>query len=237
METPFFSFFEITEDDDNYVDYLHFRYLIFVKELKSLTQEKHRDQKERDQFDCYSRHIIAWHNESQTIAACARLILPNPIGLNTESRYQIEQHPYPDQFKDNTGEISRMAISPMFRRRKEDIRDLIEGDPNREFFQKNQSGTDKSPDKRNYQPGLIMGMYREIYYIAQQEAIKFCLAAMERRFSRLLIKSGYPFHPVGPENPVLKPLRRPFIISQEEMKIKLAQSNPELMDFMQQKSI
>ena len=237
MQEQYFKFYEITENDEKYAEYLKFRHLIFVKELQNIAPQKENNSTavETDQFDSYSRHVIAIHNATGIVAGCARLILPNPEGLNTESRYCIEEHPYAKQQKKNTGEISRMAISPDFRRRKEDDKNLIEGDPNREIASID-IATSSDSNKRNYQPGLIMGMYREIYFIAQQENINFCIAAMDQRFSRLLIKSGYPFHPIGPVNPNLTPLRRPFIISQEEMKTKLAQLHPELMAFMQQKN-
>lgn len=238
METQFFNFFEVTRGNKRYKEYLHLRHDVFVEELHCINpQEASQAQHiETDMFDPYSRHLIAEHKSSGETAACARLILPNPNGLNTEARYSIEEHPFPDQNRENTGEISRMAISLDFRRRKEDDSTLISGDPNREIGEPEKKNKAKAKKGRNHQPELVLGMYREIYYLAQKEGIHYCIAAMDKRFSRLLIRIGYPFRQIGPENKNLVPVRQPFIISQAEMEKKLDQLHPDVLKFMQCKN-
>lgn len=235
METKYFIFKEVTENDNQFMDYLTLRHEIFVEELqrvKPLDDDK-LQAIETDRFDPYSRHLVAIHKEKNILAACARLILPNPNGLNAESRYRIEEHPYANQNKKNTGEISRMAISSSFRRRKEDIKNLVEGNPYQEISTSIITLQSRPERTRNHQPGLVMGMYREIYLLAREENIHYCIAAMDKNFSRLLTRIGYPFHPIGPENQQLVPIRQPYIISQAEMEKKLTQLHPEVLDFMQ----
>ncbi len=230
METVYFLFEEVVWGTVAYEYYLEFRYEIFCKELHRVVPPPSLFSSrpmETDQYDPYSRHFIAYHKPTGNIAASVRVILPSPIGLKVASGYLVDRPlPYPDATDDNIGEISRMAISPMMRRRKEDRKTLFQGDPTSEMsFQ---------PDKnRRNQPELVLGMYREIYRLCKQIGIGYCMAAMDGSFSRLLNSLGFPFKPVGPVNNSVHPPRRVYLISAVELEHSMSQRESRVLSFLQ----
>lgn len=235
MDTHSFHFSEVLPGTKDYETYLQLRYSVFCEELKrikgtSLPRNKTASNQETDAYDPYSRHFLGIHMKSGTPAACVRLILPNPRGLNIHARYIVNKIPYPEADYAHTAELSRMAIAPFFRRRRDDQGKPFEGDPRDEL--PNMNSIEQSNDRRHHQPELVLGMYREIYHLANQLNITHCFAAMEPSFSRLLIKLGFPFTPVGPINMHVQPPRRPYIISSHILEQQLAQYNPYLLDFL-----
>jgi N-acyl amino acid synthase of PEP-CTERM/exosortase system len=232
METAYFRFMEIVPGTSAYEHYLEFRYEIFCTELQRITPStcllsSNGRPMETDQYDSYSRHFMAYHKATGSLAASARVILPNPNGLNVTPRYIIEYPlPYSDADNDNIGEISRMAISPQFRRRHEDKGKPFQGDPGLEMGCQSEAS-------RKRQPELVLGIYREIYLLCQQENIRYCMAAMDSRFGRLLNTLGFPFVPVGPVNENVLPPRRVYLISALEMERSLSQRGSGTLNFLQ----
>ncbi|MGC2456538.1 MAG: PEP-CTERM/exosortase system-associated acyltransferase [Gallionellaceae bacterium] len=232
METDYFLFEEVLWGTLAYELYLEFRYEIFCKELRrvvpppSLLSSRPM---ETDQYDVCSRHFIAYHKTTSSIAASARVILPSPIGLNVTPRYIIDRPlPYPDATDDNIGEISRMAIAPQFRRRHEDQNKPFQGGPESEMsFQQEK--------RRRHQPELVLGMYREIYQMSKQQGVSYCMAAMDDRFSRLLNTLGFPFKAVGPVNKNVQPPRRVYLISAVELERSLNSREARILSFLQAK--
>lgn len=232
METVYFRFEEVVLGTPAYELYLEFRYEIFCKELQRIVPSScplssNGRFMETDQYDSHSRHFMAYHKLTGISAASARVILPNSSGLNVTPRYVIYRPlPYLDATDANIGEISRMAIAPEFRRRQEDKDKPFQGDPEPEMIYQ--------PEKnRRRQPELVLGIYREIYLLCQQENIKYCMAAMDNRFSRLLNTLGFPFVPVGPVNDNVQPPRRVYLISAFEMERSLSQRGTQVLSFLQ----
>lgn len=231
METSFFHVEEVVPGTRAYEIYLEFRYEVFCKELHRIVLPSYPlsstgQPMETDQYDQYSRHFMSYHKVSGQPAASVRVILPNPIGLNVTPRYLIDRPlPYPDAHDHNIGEISRMAIAPQFRRRQEDRNKPFQGDPESEM--------NRLPDNhRHHQPELVLGMYREIYLLCRQNGIDYCMAAMEKRFSRLLKTLGFPWVSVGPVNENVEPPRRAYLISAVEMELSLSQRETCILSFL-----
>ncbi len=230
METAYFRFEEVERNTEAYERYLESRYAIFCEELGRVEAPKEFSSSgkpiETDQHDAHSRHFIAIHKATETIAGFVRVILPSEQGLNVTSRYIIDRPlPYEDATDDRIGEISRMAIAARFRRRHSDQGKPIHGNPEEEMIGR--------PDgMRRHQPELVLGMYREIYRMCMQAGIGYCVAAMDSRFSRLLVGLGFPFVPVGPVNDQVRPPRRVFLISAVEMERSLAKREGDVLEFM-----
>lgn len=233
METSFFHVEEVVPGTRAYELYLEFRYEVFCKELNRIVPSSFPlsstgQPMETDQYDQYSRHFMSYHKATGKPAASVRIIFPSPIGLNVTSRYVIDRPlPYLGAREDNIGEISRMAISPQFRRRKEDNGKPFQGDPEPEMS--------RLPDNhRRHQPELVLGIYREIYLLCKQTGVEYCMAAMENRFSRLLKTLGFPWAAIGPVNQNVDPPRRVYLIGAGEMELSLSQRETCILGFLQE---
>ncbi len=231
METVYFSFYEVVPGTSDFEDYLEARYLVFCEELGRVDAPGMFSSRghpiETDPFDVKSRHFIARHKASGVVAGFMRIIMPNEQGLNVEQRYVIDRPlPYAGATSDKVGEISRLAVTPHFRRRHSDEGKPIQGDPESEM-------TLKTDGVRHHQPELVLGMYREVYQLCRQTGLDYCMAAMDNLFSRLLTRLGFPFVPVGPMNPNVLPARRVYIISATEMERMLGAREVNILHFMQ----
>lgn len=231
METSYFRFDEVKPGTPEYEVYLEARYQVFVSELHRVDDACTTSSKglpiETDRYDATSRHFIATHKPTGSVAGFVRVILPSAVGLNVTPRYAIDRPlPYPDATDANIGEISRMAIAPHYRRRHEDQGKPYQGDPEGEM-----SG--KADGFRRHQPELVLGLYREVYRLCREVGIDYCVAAMDNRFSRVLIGLGFPFVAVSPVNENVQPPRRVYLISAAEMERSFATRIADVMRFMQ----
>lgn len=232
MDTNYFSFHEVVQGSAEYEEYLEARYQVFCEELGRVESpgmlSSNGHPIETDQYDGSSRHFIARHRASGTVAGFMRVILPSQAGLNVSTRYVIEHPlPYEGATEDMVGEISRLAVTPMFRRRHDDEGKSVQGDPESE-------SSSKVDGLRRHQPELVLGMYREVYRLCRQIGLDYCVAAMDRRFSRLLTTLGFPFVAVSQVNEAVTPPRRVYLISAEEMERALGTRENCILKFMQE---
>ncbi len=231
METEYFIFYEVIPGTPDFEDYLEARYLVFCEELGRVAATGIFSSRghpiETDQYDANSRHFIARHKRTGVMAGFMRIIMPNEHGLNVAQRYIIERPlPYASATDDKIGEISRLAVTPHFRRRPSDKGKPIQGDLESEM-------TLKTEGSRHHQPELVLGMYREVYQLCRQTGLGYCMAAMDNLFSRLLTRLGFPFVAVGPLNTSVTPARRVYIISATEMERTLGAREDTILQFMQ----
>ncbi len=230
MDTNYFHFEEVLPGTDGFDDYQEARYDVFCEELGRVEPTGQFNRRghpiETDRYDEHSRHFIARHKQSGIVAGFMRVIMPNPLGLNVFDRYTInEPLPYGVHL-DQIGEISRLAVTPRFRRRHEDEGKPVQGDPETEM-------RGRPEGMRQHQPELVLGLYREVYHLCQNAGVDYCVAAMDRRFSRLLNTLGFPFVAVGPVNEHVSPPRRVFLISAAEMERSLGSRENCILRFMQ----
>ena len=120
-----------------------------------------------------------------------------------------------------------LAVTPVFRRRHSDEGKPVQGDPETEM-------TGRPDGMRQHHPELVLGLYREVYHLCQSEGVDYCVAAMDRRFSRLLNTLGFPFLAVGPINQTVLPVRRVYLISAQEMENTLGSRENCILRFMQE---
>jgi len=231
METTYFRFDEVTPGTPEYERYLEARHEVFVAELNRVEEtgltSSNGQPIETDHYDATSRHFLAIHKPSGSVAGFVRVILPSDVGLNVTPRYVIDRPlPYPDATDDRIGEISRMAIAPHYRRRHEDKGKPYQGDPESEM-----SG--KAEGFRRHQPELVLGLYREVYTLCRKVGLDYCVAAMDCHFSRVLMGLGFPFVAVGPVNEKVQPPRRVYLVSAAEMERSLTSRVADVMRFLQ----
>lgn len=231
MKTRSFSFKEVFPGTPEYDAYLTLRYAVFCEELNRVETSDANLKRETDIYDQYSRHFLATHIDTGSLAACARLILPNPSGFNIQARYEIKKESaYPDAALEEIAEISRMAISSAFRRRRTDAKRPVCGSPEDEL--PNSAHEEEHASDRKHQPEIVLGMYRAIYQSAKESGISHYMAAMDPMFTRLLGMLGFPFKPAGPINMQVRPARRPYMMSNADLEQHLLCRNPSLLEFL-----
>jgi N-acyl amino acid synthase of PEP-CTERM/exosortase system len=230
---PQFNFFIVERgpngSEQNFLDSIFaLRYEVYCKERCFLASEDYPEQQEEDIYDPYSIHMGGMHNSGQMVVT-ARLILPSEKGFPLMEHCQLfpeYQHVIdPDHLaKHPAAEISRLAMSKSFRRRKGD------GDYG--------ASTDPDPPTgpagallRRQQPAVVIGIFKVIYHTSKRRGITHWFAAMEKSLLRLLHRFSIDFVPIGPELDYYGPVT-PYVADIAEMEKAVFTNFPALYDEM-----
>lgn len=150
---------------------------------------------EKDAYDVHSDHYLVQHRRTGVYAATARLILPDSTGANSE--YPIELH-CPDirrvtgvEARARLGEISRFAVSKVFKRRIGELGSLagVSGDTDMYF----------EDDEKRVLPHISLGLIAAVIRMASEHGIVYLYAVMEPALIRLVGRFGVIFERVGPD--------------------------------------
>ena len=185
-----FSFQKITSPHQLLEAY-KLRFQVYCHECHFLKESDYPGGYETDEFDSFSTHFGAIDSE-EGMAGTVRLILPRA------SRFPIEEHCSDLEFdrtiihRENCAEVSRLAISKLYRRRAHDglyyeaqVEDKkVEGKGG--FF------------TRRMRP-MAFGLYRAMYQESKQTGILYWFALMEKSLWKLLNIHGLTFRSIGPE--------------------------------------
>ncbi len=222
-----FEFSIVVPGTQAYRDYLALRYKVFCEELQrvpSPCQFFSDIQLESDVYDAYSLHVLCRSLETGVSVGCARLIPPSAKALSITSRYTIS-HKMVISSK-QIGEIGRLAIASELRRYRGELSSagLHQPLPQR-------PRTANAKDKQEG-PIVAIGLYREIFKLAQLHDINHCYAAMEPCLARLLTRIGFPFQIAGPLNTSVQPPRQPYYICAHAVRKALSNRHSCLSQFM-----
>jgi N-acyl amino acid synthase of PEP-CTERM/exosortase system len=208
------------------------RYQVYCVERRFLPEADYPEQAETDEFDGDSVHAVATHLSGEP-AGTARLVLSSRRGFPA-ARHCVFDEPF--GYLAETGhpalahvaEVSRLAISKSFRRRRYDG---LYGAPPR---------TDPSigPDQvvvpfappRN-SPEIIIGLWRVLYQESKRCDIRHWILAMERGLLLLVKRMGFDCVPVGPEVDYYGPVR-PYIVSLEALEQRLVHRFPQTLLYL-----
>lgn len=148
---------------------------------------------EQDAFDERSDHYLLRHRRTGVYAATARLILPS--ALDVTAPYPIELHcPLDQRVSDSTvrarlGEISRFAVSKVFKRRIGELGTLSGVAADVEiYFEENE---------RRVLPHISLGLFAAVMRMVHEHNITHCYAVMEPALLRLLSRFGMVFNRIG----------------------------------------
>lgn len=150
---------------------------------------------EEDEFDVRSDHYLLRHRRTGAYAATARLILPDPERL--DSPYPIEQHcllekPATDpNVRRQLGEISRFAVSKVFKRRAGEETSIPGVATNIEVY--------FDETERRVLPHISLGLFAAVMRLVYFQKVNYCYAVMEPALIRLLGRFGVPFDRIGPD--------------------------------------
>lgn len=196
------------------------RYQVYCVEHAFEDPAQQINERERDRYDAHSVHAVLIYRSTDHVVGCVRLILPSvehgvstlPIRelLSGEVRERLDRCD-----PDRTAEISRYAVSKMFRRR--------EGES---LYPDVHFDALAAADARRLVPHLSLGLIRGVGRLASEHGITTVCAAMAPALIRLLERFGLAFEPLGP--PIeYHGLRQPCIADCETLLASMAQRNSE----------
>lgn len=148
---------------------------------------------EEDEFDGRSDHYLLRHRRTGIFAATARLILPGHDAAVVP--YPIELHCQLDEPVDDPatrahlGEISRFAVSKVFKRRLGESGSLAGVASDIEVY--------FEEDERRVLPHISLGLFAAVMRMMHAHDVSHCYAVMEPALLRLLGRFGVLFKRIG----------------------------------------
>jgi N-acyl-L-homoserine lactone synthetase len=89
------------------------RYKIYCVERKYLDPAYYPDQIEKDVYDKYSVHFLAFDKDGEKIVGTSRLILNSPLGFPIEKEWDMSDiQEATKNIRDQIAEISRFIVAP-----------------------------------------------------------------------------------------------------------------------------
>lgn len=182
---------------------------------------------EEDEFDARSDHYLLRHRRSGAYAATARLILPETADLSAP--YPIEQHcpleqPVTDQdLRRQLGEISRFAVSKVFKRRGGEEQSIPGVATNIEVY--------FDETERRVLPHISLGLFAAVMRLVYFHKVDYCYAVMEPALIRLLGRFGVLFDRIGPDVDY-HGIRVPCISSVQQSLASIQQVSPAVYDLI-----
>lgn len=162
------------------------RYQVYCLERHFLPASYYPQAFETDVFDQHAVHIGVL-DPAGVLVATARLVRRTEEGLPMYGHCSLLVHdPVLADPRAPVVEVSRLAVSRQFNRRKGDAHYALEG------------GTTEHGDKRREGGEIVMTLYRALYQASKRHGFTHWLAATERSLQRLVIRYRFPFKQVGP---------------------------------------
>jgi len=209
---------------DILIDIYRLRYQVYVNEWGFESADDYPDGLEYDDFDRYSIHTYVCSVQEKHVVGTVRTILNSHLGFPVEKYFEIPQLPV-DVDRNNTGEISRLAISKKYRRR------IIDN----AIFGESQNAARRIPRfidngrdyRRHCEHELVRGLYISLYQQSKLRGLTHWYAVMAPGLYVILRRWGIVFKQIGPPRDY-HGLRAPYLISIESMERSLSQCNPVL---------
>lgn len=200
------------------------RYQVYCKECRFIKEEDYPEGLERDRYDPHSLHFVA--EDVRGVIGTTRLILDNSLGF-----------PFEEHCKNNIAfemaavrrkhiaEISRLAISKNYRRRKDD--GLYYAPEHKDASDEGESAKE---GLKRLKP-MAFGLYREIYQECKRRKITHCFALMEKPLWILLRMHHFLFRQIGEEIDFYGPVR-PYVCPVEEAENTLFRRSPQTLEYL-----
>lgn len=189
------------------------RHQVYCEELGY--EQQRASQLEHDEYDKRSIHCLLFHRSSQNYVGCVRLILadsqkpdvPFPFEYACGKSLEWDFDSSDGTSRRKYGEISRLAITANFRRRRGEA---SVADGGSESF-------DASAEvDRRLLPSVALGLYVAITAMGLNQGLDGVFAMMEPRLARHLRRFGILFQQVGAEVEH-RGIRAPFFISRDNL--------------------
>lgn len=215
-DPPLLTFRRVTTPDQ-LAKVLRLRYQVYVVERGFERPEDHPGGIEQDRFDAVALHILCEHREGSPIGT-VRLIPPSTLGypLEEHCKVSIDTTRLP---RDRLGEVSRLAITRRFQRRRDDP-----------FNPDDIDEPSSAPPAERRQNDLVLGLYRELYQLTKRLGLTHWYAAMEDRLWNVLRRLGFEFQAIGPYIDY-HGRRAPFLVDLAVMERRVRERSPALYRF------
>lgn len=225
--TTRFRFVQATSTALKHATY-RLRYRVYVEECGFERPEDHPDGLETDAYEAHAIHLAAL-DDADAVIGTVRLILHSPQGFPIEHAVPnlrfIGARPAPQHL----AEISRLAISPTYRRRIEDGLYGVES-----YLRQSEGGVlpDVGPprpqDERRKRPVIVLGLYRLLYQVSKRLGITHWYMVTEKKLWYILNKYHFLFHQIG--EPVdYHGVRIPYLGCIADMETHMQQTHPEFL--------
>ena len=217
---PYFTAVEI----DGLPDLLHasyeLRYQVYCLERHFLPADRYPEGFETDVFDQHAVHLGVLDPHG-VLVATARLVRRTEDGLPMYGHCSLlVHHPVIADPRAPIVEVSRLAVSRAFNRRRGDEHYALEG------------ATSERADRRREGGEIVMTLYRALYQASKRHGFTHWLAATERSLQRLVIRYHFPFVQVGPETDYFG-MVAPYLMDLSAFDVEiLSQDVPALRDFL-----
>ncbi len=173
---------------------LRLRYQVYCVEHPYEDQSAFPDGMERDQYDARALHSLLLHRDSRQVAGTVRLILPDeqapmgslPIDILCTDACLRDQILLPRQ---GLAEVSRFAVSKLFRRRAEDAPTPTGVGP---------LWSERSQAEQRRVPHLSLGLVQAMVFNSRRHGITHWVAEMEPALLRMYAKLGVHWIKLGP---------------------------------------
>ena len=210
------------------------RYQVYCQEFKYEPEENCPNQMESDEYDEQSDHCLLIHTHTHKPAGCVRLIrsLPNkpnpplPFARFCKQAFNKEQFD-PDHLPLGTFvEISRLAVTAQFRRRKYDEHKPI----SLPLEQTTEPVDIPGVDRRRQFPFIPIGLVLSAFTMILRNNYQYSLAMMETRLANMLSRYGLIWTQVGEVMDYHGP-RAPFVLRRDKILPNL-ESKPEVHELL-----
>jgi N-acyl amino acid synthase of PEP-CTERM/exosortase system len=210
--------FRKAEDDTDRALVYRLRYQVYVEEWVYEDPADHPGGVEMDEHDAHSVHFMALRGGD--LIGTIRLVRRSDEGLPLERHCPPLGDPI-GPLGDQVAEISRLAVSKRFRRRKED-------EPARAHeLPPENDATTRQPGERRRGQEIVLGLFKAMYHESKHLGLTHWCAAMERALVLLLRRSRIVFTQIGPEI-AYHGLRAPYLVEIARVDREWWEQSPEL---------
>ena len=204
-----FHFKKITQSDPRMIEIYRLRFKVYCLECGYENACDYLNNLESDQYDRVSVHFCAEEGHSGDIVGTARIIMPSEYGFPATTNFKVDPTLVPNVGPGRVGEVSRLAISKEYRRRK--IDEAIFGENVISLMDERE----KRDWRKRFENELVTGLYHSVYAESIDLGIQYLFAVMSDGLHALLTRWGLIWKPIGPAIDY-HGMRRPYIGSIEE---------------------
>lgn len=194
------------------------RYQVYVNEWHFERSADHPGGIEKDVYDQHSLHFMAFSDDE--LIGTVRIIKNSPIGFPHERHCTVTTD-LSGLDRQRLGEISRLAVSKEFRRRRHCDEPLFGGDATEDFFL-----SDKDARRRRHE--IIIGLFKTMYRESKVIGLSHWIVVTAPALQILLRRLGIWCEQIGPEVDY-HGKRTPYIVSIADTERHLAETNCELL--------